>query len=100
MKTITKKDFFDFLFNNKDFLQSLPSEFLEVYHSDFSEESKKDFFEDYFNDLFDEIRYQVADWYDNSSYYVKPEDILVDYTFCTHREAHKFLTLFLEELNK
>lgn len=49
------------------------------------------------DELIDEIRYQVLDWYDGNSYYAKPEDILVDYTFCTPAQAHKFLVLFTED---
>lgn len=46
------------------------------------------------DEIIDEIRNHVIDWYDDNSYYVKPEDILMDYTFCTPLEAHKYLALF------
>ena len=48
-------------------------------------------------EIIDEIRYQIYDWYDDKSYYPKPEDILQDYVFCTPAEAHYFLPLFIDD---
>ena len=48
-------------------------------------------------EIIDEIQYQVNDWKDGESYYPKPEDILVDYIFCSPSEAHAFLSLFYDQ---
>ena len=50
--------------------------------------------EESFSDVIEEARWQVSDWYNGSSFYAKPEDILVDYFFLSNAEAHKFLELF------
>ena len=80
----TWKDFYDFLMRSEKFMSHFPN------HS-------KLYIQDYFQEIIDEIRFQISDWYEGNSYYPKPEDILVDYTFCTPEQAHKFLQLFLEE---
>ena len=40
---------------------------------------------------------QVNDWYNGSSYYPKPEDILQDFFFLSPEQAHKFLPIFREK---
>lgn len=52
--------------------------------------------EEAFSDVIEEAQWQVNDWYNGSSYYPKPEDILVDFFFLTHEQAHRFLPLFKE----
>lgn len=56
-----------------------------------------DSFEEFFSETLDEVQVQVSDWYDGESYYPKPEDILVDFFFLTHEQAHRFLPLFKGE---
>ena len=56
----------------------------------------------YYDEIVDQIKFEIADWYGVSKKhsmlsYAKPEDIIVDYIFCTAEEAHYFLPLFLEE---
>ena len=53
--------------------------------------------EEAFSDVIEEAQWQVNDWYNGSSYYPKPEDILVDFFFLTHEQAHRFLPLFKGE---
>lgn len=53
--------------------------------------------EEAFSDVLDEAMVQVSDWYNGESYYPKPEDILVDFFFLTHEQAHRFLPLFKGE---
>ena len=53
--------------------------------------------EEAFSDVIEEAQWQVNDWYNGSSYYPKPEDILVDFFFLTPEEAHRFLPLFKGE---
>ena len=55
--------------------------------------------EEAFSDVIEEAQWQVNDWYNGSSYYPKPEDILVDFFFLTHEQAHRFLPLFKGENN-
>lgn len=50
--------------------------------------------EETFSDVIEEAQWQVNDWYNGSSYYPKPEDILVDFFFLTHEQAHRFLSIF------
>lgn len=50
-----------------------------------------------FSDVIEEAQWQVNDWYNGCSYYPKPEDILVDFFFLTHEQAHRFLPLFKGE---
>ena len=56
-----------------------------------------DSFEEFFAETLDEVQVQISDWYDGYSYYPKPEDILVDFFFLTHEQAHRFLPLFKGE---
>ena len=49
-----------------------------------------------YEDLLQEIHWQIADWYDDSSYYAKPEDILVDFLQFSQLDAHRFLPLFTQ----
>lgn len=49
-----------------------------------------------FFDVIQEAQWQVNDWYNNDSYYPKPEDILEDFFFLSAEEAHEFLPLFKE----
>ena len=51
----------------------------------------------YYEEIADQIKFEISEWYDGNSHYPKPEDIIVDYIFCTAEEAHYFLPLFLEE---
>lgn len=53
--------------------------------------------EEAFSDVLDEAMVQVSDWYAGSSYYPKPEDILVDFFHITPEQAHRFLPLFKGE---
>ena len=50
--------------------------------------------EEAFSDVIEEAQWQVNDWYNGCSYYPKPEDILVDFFFLTHEQAHRFLPIF------
>ena len=54
--------------------------------------------EEEFSDVIQEALWQVSDWYNNESYYGKPEDILQDYFFLTAEQAHKYLPIFIEHL--
>lgn len=78
MKT---QDFFD-----------LQEEFFELQGQILSPDS-----DETFSDVIEEARWHVNDWYNGESYYAKPEDILVDFFFLTHEQAHKFLSLFKGE---
>lgn len=49
-----------------------------------------------YEDLLQEIQWQVSDWYGDSSYYAKPEDILVDFLQLSPLDAHRFLSLFTQ----
>ena len=49
-----------------------------------------------YEDLLQEIQWQIADWYEDSSYYAKPEDILVDFLQFSPLDAHRFLSLFTQ----
>lgn len=49
-----------------------------------------------YEDLLQEIQWQVDDWYDDNTYYPKPEDILVDYVQISAEDAHRFLPLFMQ----
>lgn len=57
-------------------------------------ENTAEAFEELFADTMEEAQWQVNDWYNGSSYYPKPEDILVDFFFLTHEQAHRFLPIF------
>ncbi len=74
-------------------------EFFELQEEFFAiaRENLKPDSEEAFSDVIEEAQIQVSDWYDNNSYYPKPEDILVDYFFLTHEQAHRFLPLFKGE---
>ena len=84
---ITMKDLYDFIDKSQHFRQFCPT------HNQF-------YIKDYISEIIDEIQFQVVNWYDNNSDYPKPEDILVDYLHCTQAEAHKFLPLFTDFLEK
>ena len=60
-------------------------------------ENKTEAFEEFFAETVEEARWQINDWYNGCSYYPKPEDILVDFFFLTHEQAHRFLLLFKGE---
>ena len=51
-------------------------------------------FEEFFAETMEEVTWQINDWYNGCSYYPKPEDILVDFFFLTHEQAHRFLPIF------
>lgn len=85
-KTVTKKDFSDFLARSPDFFATCPI-FIEGFN-----------LQEYISEIIDEIQIHVNDWYEGNSYYPKPEDILMDYTQCTHLQAHKFLPAFTEHI--
>ncbi|MBO7733462.1 MAG: hypothetical protein J6S67_12935 [Methanobrevibacter sp.] len=55
--------------------------------------------EEAFSDVIEEAVWQVNDWYNGESYYPKPEDILTDFFFLTHEQAHRFLPLFKEKMD-
>lgn len=78
----TMKDFYDLCVKSNKFHPTMANPMLK----------------DCVDETFREICYQILDWYGESSYYPKPEDIIVDYTFCTPQEAHEFLPLFLDYL--
>lgn len=52
--------------------------------------------DDLYEDVVQEIQWQVSDWYEHSSYYAKPEDILVDFLQLSSLDAHRFLPLFTQ----
>ena len=74
-------------------------EFFELQEEFFAiaRENLKPDSEEAFSEVIEEAQIQVSDWYDNNSYYPKPEDILVDFFFLTHEQAHRFLPLFKGE---
>lgn len=90
----------------KEFFE-LQEEFFAIAKENLSKQmASKDFiantpelFEEIFADTVDEATVQVSDWYSGCSYYPKPEDILVDFFFLTHEQAHRFLPLFKGENN-
>lgn len=49
-----------------------------------------------YEDTVQEIQWQIADWYEATSYYGKPEDILVDFLQLSPLDAHRFLPLFTQ----
>ena len=49
-----------------------------------------------YEDTVQEIQWQIADWYEATSYYGKPEDILVDFLQLSPHDAHRFLPLFTQ----
>ena len=63
-----------------------------------SVENTAESFEEFFAETLEEVQWQVNDWYNGSSYYPKPEDILVDFFFLSHEQAHRFLPLFRPEV--
>ena len=79
----------------------LQEEFLSIARGNLStricSENTAESFEEIFSDTIDEATWQVNDWYNGCSYYPKPEDILVDFFFLTHEQAHRFLPLFKGE---
>ena len=75
----------------KEFFE-LQAEFFAIARENLKPESEEEF-----SEVIEEAQIQVSDWYDNNSYYPKPEDILVDFFFLTHEQAHRFLPLFKGE---
>lgn len=75
----------------KEFFE-LQEEFFAIARENLKPES-----EEVFSEVIEEAQIQVSDWYDGESYYPKPEDILVDFFFLTHEQAHRFLPLFKGE---
>lgn len=69
--------------------KSYPSD-MEVLSNGFSS------IDEMYEDVTQEIKWQIADWYEDSSYYAKPEDILVDYVQLSPLDAHRFLPLFMQ----
>ena len=57
-------------------------------------ENTAESFEEFFAETMEEVTWQINDWYNGCSYYPKPEDILVDFFFLTHEQAHRFLPIF------
>lgn len=49
-----------------------------------------------YEDTVQEIQWQISDWYEATSYYGKPEDILVDFLQFSPLDAHRFLPLFAQ----
>ena len=49
-----------------------------------------------YEDTVQEIQWQISDWYGATSYYGKPEDILVDFLQFSPHDAHRFLPLFTQ----
>ena len=82
-KKLTRKDFYKLCEKSEKFHPFLANPLLK----------------DCVDETFYEIANHIADWYDDESYYIKPEDIICDYTFCTQLEAHEILPLFLEYLD-
>ena len=82
---VSMQDFFSFLESSQKFRQLFPHQ-----------PSSKNLFQEYISEVIDEIQLQVIMWYNGESTYPKPEDILVDYTFCTPQEAHFYLPVFTE----
>ena len=76
-------------------------EFFELQEEFFAiaRENLKPDSEEAFSEVIEEVQIQVSDWYEGYSYYPKPEDILVDFFFITHEQAHRFLPLFKGENN-
>lgn len=52
--------------------------------------------EELYEDIVQEIQWQIADWYEATSYYGKPEDIFIDYLQLSSLDAHRFLPLFTQ----
>lgn len=77
---------------NKD---KLREEFFSIVRENVAADSEENF-----QDIFQEAIWQMNDWYNNDSYYPKPEDILADFFFLTPEQCHRFLSVFLEEMKK
>lgn len=77
--------------DTKDFFD-LQEEFFSIARENLAPDD-----EEAFSDVIEEARWQVNDWYNGSSYYPKPEDILQDFFFLTPEQAHKFLPIFREK---
>ena len=74
----------------KEFFK-LQEEFYQIAWENLAPDSAENFV-----DVIQEAKWQINDWYNGCSYYPKPEDILVDFFFLTHEQAHRFLPLFKE----
>ena len=77
--------------DTQDFFEDLRQRFLFVARVNLAPDDEEAFF-----DVIQEAQWQVNDWYNNDSYYPKPEDILVDYFFFSPNQAKRFLPLFTE----
>ena len=75
----------------KEFFE-LQEEFFRIARENLAPDS-----DEIFHDVIEEATWQVNDWYNGSSYYPKPEDILVDFFFLSPEHAHKFLPIFREK---
>ena len=80
----------------QDFFE-LQEEFFQIARANLARVDLAPDSEEAFSDVIDECRWHVNDWYNGESYYAKPEDILVDFFFLTHEQAHRFLPLFKGE---
>ena len=81
--------------NTQEF-SDLQEEFLSIARENLLNKMPCD--DEAFSDVLQEVLWQVGDWYEGASYYVKPEDILQDYFFLTAEQAHRFLPIFIENL--
>lgn len=79
--------------NDEKFIFDLQVEFLQIARQNLSPDD-----EEAFSDVIDEATWQISDWYNGESYYVKPEDILQEYFFLTPKQAHRFLPIFKSTL--
>ena len=77
--------------DTQDFF-NLQEEFFSIARANLSPDD-----EEAFSDVIQEAKWHVNDWYNNDSYYPKPEDILQDFFFLTPEQAHRFLPLFRSE---
>ena len=77
--------------DTQDFF-NLQEEFFSIARANLSPDD-----EEAFSDVIQEAKWHVNDWYNNDSYYPKPEDILQDFFFLTPEQAHRFLPIFKSE---
>ena len=80
--------------DTKEFFD-LQEEFLQIARRNIQPED-----DEAFSDVLQEALWQISDWYNNESYYGKPEDILQDFFFLTAEQAHRFLPIFIENLRE
>lgn len=71
--------------------QNLQENFLQTINKTLRPDSPE-----FIDEFIQEAQWQVFDWYNNESYYNKPEDILQEFFFLSPKQAHDFLPLFKE----